>query len=61
MPDKLHMDKARVMWGEMNASERAGVRFGLFPAVKMRQAEETACYNGKELSQALMAVAEEAK
>ncbi|MDD3984252.1 MAG: hypothetical protein PHU54_10025 [Candidatus Omnitrophica bacterium] len=55
------MDKARVMWGEMNASERAGVRFGLFPAVKMRQAEETACYNGKELSQALMAVAEEAK
>ncbi len=61
MPNELHMNKARVMWGEMNESERTGIRLGLFPAEKMRQAEELHCYNSKELCQALMAVAEEAK
>jgi len=50
--------KAVQMWESMNKSERTGVRFGMFPAPQMRDAEKEG-FNGHELCLALMAVASE--
>jgi hypothetical protein len=44
---------AAEMWAAMDKNERAGVRFGMFPAVKM-QAAERAGFDGRELCVALM-------
>lgn len=49
------MKKAEEIWAGMNASERHGVRFGMFPAGVMQQAEDQGY---KKLSIELMAVAE---
>jgi hypothetical protein len=35
---KQHEAKAQLMWNEFNASEKHGVRFGLFPNKQMEQA-----------------------
>lgn len=48
--------KALAMWGEMDASERAGVSFGLFPHAKILAAQDEG-YNGHGLTVALMNVA----
>lgn len=45
--------KAKLLWHEMDANERTGVRFGLFPAIKMQVAESEG-FNGRELCIALM-------
>ncbi len=49
-------EKARQMWAAMDANDRAGVRFGMFPFAVM-QAAEAEGYNGKDLCVALMACA----
>jgi hypothetical protein len=51
------VEAAEVMWAAMNSSEKHGVRFGLFPAVRMRAAEKLG-YNGLSLTVALMRCAE---
>ena len=45
--------KAEQMWKEMNASEKHGVRFGLFPAAKMKAAEDEG-HDGHAITLALM-------
>jgi hypothetical protein len=45
--------KARQMWAEFTANERAGVRLGLFPYEKMMSAEKEG-HDGKLLAVALM-------
>lgn len=49
--------KAEDIWAAMDKNEKHGVRFGLFPAVKMREAEKEG-YEGRFLSIALMDCAE---
>lgn len=42
MPDKPNLDyekRAAEMWATFDSNERAGVRFGIFPAQKMERAE----------------------
>lgn len=34
-----HSARAQAMWQNMDDNEKTGVRFGMFPAVKMREAE----------------------
>jgi hypothetical protein len=41
------------MWKEMNESEKHGVRFSLFPAAKMKAAEQEG-HDGHSLAVALM-------
>lgn len=45
--------KAAQIWQGMNDNEKTGVRFGLFPADKMRPAEAEGFY-GRKLVLALM-------
>lgn len=45
--------KAERMWAEFAASEKATVRFGIFPADKMKAADDEG-YDGRELAIALM-------
>lgn len=48
--------KAAAMWLAMDKSEQTGVRFGMFPAMAMQEAEALG-YDGKELAVALMELA----
>ena len=50
--------KARDIWDSMDDNEKAGVRFGMFPAGKMQDAESDG-YSGKDLAVALMEIATE--
>lgn len=43
----LCFQKAALMWGSFTKDEKTLVRFGMFPADKMRQAEE-AGFSGKD-------------
>lgn len=45
--------KAQELWDSFNANERAGVRFGMFPAKPMREATD-AGHDSRLLSVALM-------
>ena len=45
--------KAQQLWQSFDKNEKAGVRFGLFPAVKIRDAEAEGV-DGRELVLALM-------
>ncbi len=52
---------AQEIWDAMDKNERHGVRFGMFPAGKMRDAETKLAAVGvssRPLSSALMAIAE---
>jgi hypothetical protein len=49
--------KAEAMWAAFDENEKTGVRFGMFPAVKMREAEALG-YDGRRLAMALMALAQ---
>lgn len=49
--------KAADIWAAMDRNERHGVRFGLFPALKMNEAEREG-FNGRLLCIALMNCAE---
>lgn len=49
--------KARRMWSEFDVNEKTGVRVGMFPAAKMRQAEEEG-YDSSLLVPALMECAD---
>lgn len=52
--DKLSTaQKASELWTALDANEKAGIRFGLFPFVKMQAAEKEG-FNGKDLCVALM-------
>lgn len=51
--------KAEELWMIMDKNQKAGVRFGLFPADVMQKAE-TEGYNGKDLCVALMDCAKRA-
>ena len=53
---KAYAEMAALVWQNMDDNERHGVRFGLFPANKMKVAED-AGYNGLQLCVALMNVA----
>ena len=53
MPNATYQKKAQEIWDAMDKNERAGVRFGMFPAEVMRDAEAEG-YQGKELCVALM-------
>lgn len=44
--------KAATLWAAMDKNERCGVRFGMFPAVKMREAEKEG-FDGRALCVAL--------
>lgn len=44
----------KVLWDAMNDNERTGVRFGMFPAPKMREAEQWGFTDGRLLALALM-------
>ena len=46
-------EKAAQMWASFDKNEKAGIRFGLFPAVRMREAEAEG-FHGKDLCVALM-------
>jgi hypothetical protein len=46
-------EKAAQMWAAFDKNQKAGVRFGMFPAGPMRDAEKDGC-DGKLLSVALM-------
>jgi hypothetical protein len=50
--------KAKLIWRDMDKNEQTGVRFGLFPAGKMQDAEREG-YDGRELAVALMDCAKE--
>jgi hypothetical protein len=45
--------KAQVVWDEMDKNQRSGVRFGMFPAEVMAEAEKEG-FVGKDLAVALM-------
>ena len=45
--------KAAQIWASFDKNEKTGIRFGLFPAVKMREAEAEG-FNSKDLCVALM-------
>lgn len=45
--------KAEQLWAAMDANQKTGVRFGMFPAEVMRAAESEG-FNGRELCVALM-------
>lgn len=47
--------KAQEIWDSMDANERHGVRFGMFPAAKMQAADKEGY--GNELSIALIDIA----
>lgn len=47
---------AASMWLKMDKNEKTGIRFGMFPAAKMRAAEADG-FEGKDLCVALMDVA----
>jgi len=49
--------KAEALWAELDENEKTGVRFGMFPAEKMRAAEALG-YDTRRLALALMALAE---
>lgn len=51
-------EKAKAVWDAMTPNERAGVRFGMFPAGKMDAAEKEGFTGRKKLSVALMDLAE---
>jgi len=53
MPDATYVLKAQEIWKAMDKNEQTGVRFGMFPAGKMQEAEAEG-YNGKDLAVALM-------
>lgn len=53
--DLLH--ESRQMWAAFDKNEKTGVRFGMFPAGPMRQAEKEG-FTGRELTLALMTEAE---
>jgi hypothetical protein len=46
-------EKAVAMWSAFDDNEKTGIRFGMFPAVKMREAEKEG-FNGRQLVCALM-------
>ena len=48
--------KAQKIWDNMDDNEKCGVRFGMFPAGKMQDAEAEG-YQGKDLAVALMDIA----
>lgn len=52
MEDKTKL-KAEFIWYSMDKNERTGVRFGLFPAAKMVEAEKLG-FDGRALAVALM-------
>ena len=56
MPDQTTKARAQILWDAMDGNEKTGVRFGLFPAEKMRQAEAEG-FNGREICIALMEIA----
>jgi len=56
MSDLATRAKAEVIWEQLNASQRFGIRVGLFPAEVMRAAEKEG-FGGRELCVALMDVA----
>jgi len=49
--------KATELWATFDQNEQFGVRFGMFPAKKMQEAEREG-FDGRELCVALMAVAD---
>jgi hypothetical protein len=49
-------DRAQALWASFDDNEQFGVRFGLFPADKMRAAEAEG-FTSRELTLALMAIA----
>ncbi len=53
MPDATYVLKAQEIWKSMDANEQTLVRFGMFPAGKMQEAEAEG-YTGKDLAVALM-------
>ena len=50
--------RARALWHSMDGNEQHGIRFGLFPATKMREAEKEG-FTVREITLALMEVAGE--
>jgi hypothetical protein len=50
-------EKAQELWDNMDASQRAGVKFGMLPQIVMQTAESYG-YPIKELSVALIKIAE---
>lgn len=50
--------KAQQIWDALTPNEQTGIRFGLFPAVAMENAEREG-YDGHDLAIALMAVAKD--
>jgi hypothetical protein len=52
MNDRIKQ-KAKEVWDKMNDSQKHGVRFGMFPAEVMRQAEQEG-FAGREFTCALM-------
>ena len=53
MPEKTIDSYSLQMWTEMDENEKVGVRFGLFPAERMSQAEKDG-YDTHKISIALM-------
>ncbi len=53
----LYGEKARQMWLAFDKNEKTAVRFGMFPAGPMREAEKEG-FTGRELTVALMKEAE---
>jgi hypothetical protein len=45
---------AALVWPTMDDNEKAGVRFGLFPAGRMQEAEKAFGWTPRELAVALM-------
>lgn len=53
----LEKEKAQELWDNMDENEKTGVRFGMFPAGPMQDAESDG-YNGKDLAVELMNIAD---
>ena len=53
----LAHDKAKTMWDNFTSNEKAGVRFGMFPAQKMTAATDEG-HDSRAMAVAIMKVAE---
>ena len=56
MSNATYEKKAKEIWDAMDENQQTGIRFGMFPAEVMRDAEAEG-YKGKELCVALMDMA----
>lgn len=58
--DNALQEKAQAIWENMTENEKRGVRFGMFPAGKMDEAEKEG-FDGQQLAVALMNCANPAR